>query len=33
MGGGMNRSRMEFPAQFFDELAYRIADVGHQRVA
>jgi len=24
---------MEFAAQFFDELAYRIADVRHQRVA
>ena len=33
MGRHVSHSRMEFPAQFFHELANRIADVRHQRVA
>jgi len=33
MGRHVSHSRMELPAQFFYELANRIADVRHQRVA
>src|SRR5260370_26925466 len=33
MGRQVSRSRVEFPTQFFHELANRIADARHQRLA